>query len=355
MQYVNLEQRSEEWKAWRKTHITATEAVAICGHSKFRTPYDVWMEKTDRKPAPDLTVIPAVRYGMRMEDHVRDLFMTKHSDIFLPVCGVSDEYPYFSASFDGLNADLQPLEIKCPSKNTQLDLLKHREASATYQMYWHQVQWQLMVSGATKGWLIFFLGNDKLIEFEVHRDEGAIKAMVQTCNDFWFNHLLADVAPQKSEERDEFIPEGDAETAWLSAAQTYGRLKQEIDRLNALLEEPKKELIRLMGNFSKANFGGVCISRFKQSGSIDYKRLLASTGVSISESQLESFRRKDKDVVKISIHPSELSNLPNLNVETLSSSLSVFEPKRSEADEPLSRTQDEVDVNDPMQGIALLW
>ena len=48
MFYIELDQRSDAWFSWREKGITATEAVAISGHSPYMTPWRVWAEKTGR-------------------------------------------------------------------------------------------------------------------------------------------------------------------------------------------------------------------------------------------------------------------------------------------------------------------
>lgn len=89
MKYVELEQRSDVWFKWREKGITATEAVAISGHSEFATPWRVWAEKTGRVLPPDLSGNPYVQYGIEHEDEVRNLFMVKHEDVVMPACGES--------------------------------------------------------------------------------------------------------------------------------------------------------------------------------------------------------------------------------------------------------------------------
>ena len=139
MKYVELDQRSDVWFKWREKGITATEAVAISGHSEFATPWRVWAEKTGRVLPPDLSGNPYVQYGIEHEDEVRNLFMVKHEDVVMPACGEWDQNPVFRASFDGLNSQGEPVEIKCPGESTLEDVLARGMSSDAYQMY----QWQV--------------------------------------------------------------------------------------------------------------------------------------------------------------------------------------------------------------------
>ncbi|WP_443743371.1 YqaJ viral recombinase family nuclease [Sutterella sp.] len=305
MIYVNIEQRSEEWHQWRRRGITATEAVAICGKSPYSTPWRVWAEKTGRVAPPDMSRNPYVQYGIDHEDEVRNIFMQQQEDVVMPACGEYEGNRIFRASFDGLNSNGEPVEIKCPSESTLEDVLARGEKSDAYQLYYWQVQWQIMVADAQRGWLVFFLGNDRIKVFEVARNDENINAMRITCEAFWNRAIVKDKAPEKIPDRDVFVPKGDDLIAWARAANDYRRIKAEIDRLTELLEEPKAKLVSLMGDFKNADFYGVSIAQYTQKGSIDYKKVLAKRGVLLNEEEMESCRRKSNQVLKVSLSTSD--------------------------------------------------
>lgn len=317
MFYIELDQRSDAWFSWREKGITATEAVAISGHSPYMTPWRVWAEKTGRVAPADLSKNPNVQYGISHEDEVRSLFMQKHVDVVMPTCGEFEDNRIFRASFDGLNSSGEPVEIKCPSDSTLEDVLARREKSDAYQLYQWQVQWQIMVAGAKRGWLVFYLGNDKIMDFEVARNDAMISEMQTACQQFWERNILRDKAPDKIPERDVFVPKGDDLIAWGRAAADYRRIKEEIDRLTALLEEPKQRLLTLMGNYKNADFYGVTVCQYTQKGSIDYKQVLAKRGLLLTEQELDTCRRKSNEVQKVSLSKSEFPQnfIPEKNEE----------------------------------------
>lgn len=305
MIYIELEQRSAEWHKWRSKGITATEAVTISGHSEFTTPWRVWAEKTGRVKPVDLSGNPYVQYGIDHEDEARDIFMTKHTDIVMPTCGESDENRIFRASFDGLTSAGEPVEIKCPGESTLEDVLARGENSDAYQHYRWQVQWQMLVAGASQGWLVFFLGNGRVKEFLIQRDEAMISEMKDKCLTFWNRNILGDKAPEKIPDRDIYVPKGNDLIAWGRAAADFRRIKEEINRLTELLEEPKKKLLALMGDFKNADFYGVTICQYTQRGSIDYKKVLAKRGLLLTEDEIDSCRRDSNLVQKFNLSKSE--------------------------------------------------
>lgn len=317
MIYVELDQRSEAWLAWRAKGITATEAVAIMKASSFATPWRVWAEKTGRVRPVDLSGNPYVQYGIDHEDEVRDIFMEAHTDIVMPACGEFEDYRVFRASFDGLNSAGEPVEIKCPAESTIEDVLARGESSDAFQQYRWQVQWQIMVAGASQGWLVFYLGNGKIKEFCIRRDDAMISRMLQECKKFWESYIVKDKAPEKIPDRDIYVPKGDDLIAWGRAAADYRRIKEEINRLESLLEEPKQKLVSLMGEFKNADFYGVSVCQFTQRGSIDYKKVLQKRGVLLTEEDIDTCRRESTQVQKVSLSKSEFPAdfIPEANEE----------------------------------------
>jgi hypothetical protein len=76
------------------------------------------------------------------------------------------------------------VEVKCPHESTFLDVLLNREQSAAYQMYWCQVQQQILVAEAARGFL-FFYHQGQYVEFVIERDEAFLTQLIETAMDFW--------------------------------------------------------------------------------------------------------------------------------------------------------------------------
>ena len=62
----------EDWLAHREG-IGASEAGAVCGHG-FKTPLQLWREKTGYDAPPDLSDNPRVQFGNAVEEPLRALF-----------------------------------------------------------------------------------------------------------------------------------------------------------------------------------------------------------------------------------------------------------------------------------------
>ena len=300
MRWIELTQRTDEWQAWRKAGITATESAVILGLSPYKTAWRLWNEKTGRLAPEDLSANPQVRYGVEHEDDARQLFEERHATAVLPACGECDDAPLFRASFDGLTTEGEPVEIKCPSESTLALVRSQGLESDAVRLYSVQVQHQLLVSGASHGWLVFYDGPQRdLIEFRLERDEAVIERIRREGLAFW-EKVLTDEEPEKDVERDVWVPRDAKEAAlWQQLAYDYQSVQSELDALREkaqVLDEEKKRvrdaLIAMMGDFKRADFAGVAVTERRTTGSVDYRRFLAERGIQASDADLAPYRGK---------------------------------------------------------------
>lgn len=294
MKELMLDQRSPEWLAWRKSGITATESAVILNLHPDKTPWRLWMEKTDRAAPPDLSVIPAVRFGVENEPVARRLFEVTHQSVVMPTCGEWDGNPLFRASFDGLTFDGVPVEIKCPQEETLKDVRANGRQSAAYQLYYVQVQHQIMVSDACYGWLVF-LDGDHLIEFDIPRDDDFIRQIQAKGLVFW-DYVSKDKEPAKDPERDFYAPQTEeAIAAWVAPAKELSGVLEDIESAKAtlkVLQERKDALTQTlagqMGNYRLANFAGVALTRRAAKSSVNLPEFLKAHN--LTDKDLDPYR-----------------------------------------------------------------
>lgn len=300
MRMVNLEQRSDEWRAWRNKGITATDSVVILGKNPTKTPVQLWREKKNFSQPEDLSKIPAVRFGVENEDRVREAWNSQNLQDSEPVCAEA-AIPLFRASFDGLCSDGTVLEIKCPLPDgkTLEDVRQNGEQSKAYQMYYVQVQHQLMVAESNEAHLVF-LDGDHLIEFVIQRDEAVIQEIIDRGRAFWACVENGN-EPESDREKDVFIPEqGVTLDQWLRAAECYSNAQAKIDELKTLLEpwtvmqsEAKKVLQSLMGEHKRADFGGVAVTHSVSKGKVNLSKVAQKIGFELTPELEDQCRDKE--------------------------------------------------------------
>lgn len=304
MKVINVSQRSKEWRQWRAQGVSASEAAIIMKRSPFKTPWRLYAEKLGLVLEQNLDNNPLIRVGIQQEPVALQRFEEKHDVMLLPLCGESERYPLMRASFDGLSDNNEPVEVKCPHETTFLDVLLNRENSPAYQLYWCQVQQQILVAEAQRGFLYFYhQGQD--VEFEIARDEAFLTELNLTAMEFWAK-VKNRQEPEKDPERDLYLPRGQAELQWQQLAANYRNSAGKIENLKAQLKELESQqtliensLVLLMGDFMAAEHSGLRISRFQMQGGIDYKALLKELLPAVSEAVLDAYRKEPVNRVRI--------------------------------------------------------
>lgn len=277
MKVVNVSQRSPAWRHWREQGLSASEAAVIMGRSPHKTPWRLWAEKTGLVREQTLDNNPLVRVGIEEEAKALQRFEDKHEVMLLPLCGESARYPLLRASFDGVSANNEPVEVKCPHETIFLEVLLNREQSPVYQLHWCQVQQQLLVADAERGYLCFYhQGQD--LEFVIARDEAFLTQLIDTAMDFW-SAVKTGKEPPKDPERDLYLPHGAAEQQWQSLAAHYRRnavkmddIKTELKTLETQQARIEHTLVGLMGDYLAAEHSGLRVSRFQVQGSVQPNR-----------------------------------------------------------------------------------
>ena len=181
-------QGSAAWLAFRKTRITATDAVAIMGASKYKTVKQLYIEKTT-DVAP---MIPNkyMQRGIDLEPVARELLSLALGIPLFPKVVLGREHDWMMASLDGISEDGNTvIERKCPNKKCQL----------AYQgqipdWYYPQVQHQMSVTGVDKVYYYSFDGIDGDMVI-VPRDDAYISVMIEKEKEF-YNCMMAGISPE---------------------------------------------------------------------------------------------------------------------------------------------------------------
>lgn len=334
MRLVELSQKSDEWLKWRNGGVTATDARVILGLNPEKTAYSLWCEKTGRLAVKDLSVVPAVRYGVEHEEVARELYNERFNDLVLPTCGEWAQDSGFKASFDGIDLNGNPVEFKCPlpGGQTLADVKAKGEGSDAYKQYYPQVQHQLLVSDKSYGHLVFYEekpeGSDTpaLYVFRIERDEKMIRDILTKGKEF-LKHLKDDTPPERVA-GDLFTPKGEAAYRWSEAATLYKEIVPQIERLTAQRDALKQQLIDLMGQETAAIFGGVAVTVSSSRPSVDYgKALKELLGRELTEEEKVRFAKKG--VSRVIVRVVEDGKSPIIDPEVkLEEDMAEHEPLR---------------------------
>ena len=182
-----------DWLEYRKQGIGGSDASIVCGISRYKSPVELWMEKTNQIEAQDAG--EAAYWGTLLESVVRSEFTKRtgieviHKSELLQ----NEEYPFMLANLDGL----------CEVPDVGTCVFEAKTASAYKAGEWEdaipdeymlQVQHYMAVTGYAGTYIAVLIGGNTFKWKFVERDEELISMLIQLETAFW-NHVQDGTPP----------------------------------------------------------------------------------------------------------------------------------------------------------------
>lgn len=267
-----LTQNTDQWLAFRRDKIGASDAPVIMGDSPWSTPYQRWQEKLGLI-APKKTT-KAMQWGLDQEQTARDIFRL-HTEIEVkPQVTISLLYPWMIASMDGVSENGHVgVEIKCPG------VADHESAKRNLvpTKYYAQLQHQHAVGEFDK---LFYasLGKDGTFAlFEVPRDDKYISKLIEKEKEFY--DCICNFEPPNLCDSDYNIHFDDE---FKTAAEGWLEAKTQAKAFKAKEEEYRRRLIALSdGRPSKGH--GVKMASHPRKGAVDYGYIEDLIGINFEQ------------------------------------------------------------------------
>lgn len=334
MIFVNLEQRTPAWFAWRLNGITATESPMIAGLSPYCSAWHLWGEKCGKLKPHEVSEF-AVRNGVRFESTALELWNQKHDEFALPACCEWETDRKYRASCDGLPMSGRPVEIKCFGKEHLAEIGAKGLEAPCIQHCIMQVHHQILVTDADRGSLVFYDPDceEKIHEFVIHRDEQILKGIRARGDEFWEYVVSGKEPPYK---RDVYFPKGDDRETWARLANEYRESEALIASCTAEIEKRRQRMDEIRASLdkmlpqdqSRAEFGGVVVTRSRYPGPVDYKQAWLDLPENVRQSvqSLDRFRRPD--VVRFNVRSTDAALPEDVLDESLVNPLVMRPQKR---------------------------
>ena len=177
----------EDWLEHRKLGIGGSDASVVCGINKYKSPVELWMDKTGQLPPQEAG--EAAYWGTQLESIVRDEF-TKRTGIEVTKPTVilqSEEHPFMLANLDGT----------CEVPDVGTCIFEAKTASAYKAGEWEdtipdeyqlQIQHYMAVTGYAGAYIAVLIGGNTFRWKFVERDEELISMLIELESAFW-NHV----------------------------------------------------------------------------------------------------------------------------------------------------------------------
>ena len=190
----------DEWLIARNRGIGGSDAAVAVGLSPYKSPLELWLEKTGRKPADDLSAIDAVFWGITLEAIIANVYAERTGAKVRRVNSILQhpKHPFMLVNLDRV--------VSHPTDGNgllEVGLLEVKTAGLRSATYWEegvpesyqcQVLHQLAVTGKTWADVAVLIGGNDFRIYRIERDEAKIAALIQLEQTFW-QHVLDDTPP----------------------------------------------------------------------------------------------------------------------------------------------------------------
>lgn len=189
----------QEWLKARKRGLGGSDAAAILGLSPWKSPMDVWLDKTERleEEAPDADREFLLNLGEQLEPVIAKLYERRTGrELVLPHQRILKhmEHGVLLASADRLvSGEKRGVELK--SENLFQDKFGDEGTDQVPEHYLIQCAHYMAVYNYDAWDVALLHGGVDFKTYTIHRDLELEKEMISQLLDWWNTHVVADVPP----------------------------------------------------------------------------------------------------------------------------------------------------------------
>lgn len=275
-------QGSEDWLAWRKQGITATEAATIMYPSKYGSGLKVYSDKLGLTVNDQSDPDGFMEWGHRIEDLLVDKFMEQHPDFKSCTQGRLYQRDWCKCSLDAqaFTADGVPVIIECKTG-------QHEDKwNPIPERYYAQVQWQMYVTGIRKAYFSVLIQGHTWFERDVDFCPAYVEELLKKCFYIWDciqNKTPPNIFTGGDADKSAIVAlagesghQGEAEEVDQETVETYLALKKQFEEAEAEFTNFKNKLGFKMIEASKLTCDGKTFATWverKGAQSIDKAKL----------------------------------------------------------------------------------
>jgi len=266
---------NQDFTVDRTQSIGGSDVGAILGLSKFRSPLEVWMEKTGKEVATKDSL--QLRFGSFAESFIADEYArtTGYQLLHDESAHIHPQYSYFSAHVDRFVFGESKLPIKileCKTANAYAKSEWGEVGSDEVPMnYLCQCAWYLAITGIEQADLAVLFGNSDFRIYAIERDKDLEELIIQKADYFWYEYVLKDIPPPPASEADcqllfskgnhELRVEADLEIYELS--KKLHVLNSQITQYEDQVSTIKQSLMYTMGDAESLYYQGNLLATWK--------------------------------------------------------------------------------------------
>lgn len=282
----------DRWLEERRKGIGGSDISALLGLNPYRTPYQLWLEKTGRGDG-EASNAEAMYWGRVLEDAVA----RRYSELTGRRVQRVNQTLRLADTVALANIDRAVINPQIAKRVRVLEdghslttdrILECKTAHALAQSrsedwgeegtdevpesYWLQVQWYLGISGAEVGDLAVLFGGQKHLIYTIEADREIFSDLLAKAQEWWEAHVEADIPPDPSTAEEcrriwRSHTAGKTVAVDVSVAQafaTIARLKEEIKDREQQVKDAERIVFAAMQDAEAAEYNGEVIATWKQ-------------------------------------------------------------------------------------------
>ena len=265
-------ERHLAWLKSRKAGVGGSDMSTILGLNSFKTPYELWLEKTGRVEPEDISDKWAIVKGNALENELRKRFRAQHPEMIV-TDGTDKQFimrakPYLRASLDGIlqreDGSFGILEIKTAGNRRAGDWHDEDGNLRIPPYYLVQVEFYMLVTGWTWGYVYAAIGDDEPVEIPFQADVEDMAAIDKAAADFW-RFVTTDTPPQLTgsdvqkafpEPTLDIVDESDDDDLYALLAQ-YGSAIRMLQDMKAAQKKLQEQIILRIGSHTGVRCGNL--------------------------------------------------------------------------------------------------
>jgi putative phage-type endonuclease len=295
---------SEKQRKERQNYIGGSDAAAIIGLSKWKTPYEVWLEKTGQGVEKEETL--PMKVGSLMEDVVAKLWSQQYGKKLKKSNKTlfSKQYPFIGANIDRIIVGEKSfLEVKTAGERFS----KEWDEGKVPLAYLVQCLHYLYVTQFDYCYLCVLIGNKELKSYQIYYKDyqKQIEQIIQKEVEFWQKYVLTKTPPPviaedseilqqqfineiKPQEQELDLSNDDEVQLLLENLEAY---KQDKKKLEEQIAEIENKIKIKLGEYQIARTSRYIIEWKVQERSTIDKEKLIQDGIDISKYEKKTISR----------------------------------------------------------------
>jgi len=261
-----------EQKELRKKGIGATDCAVVMGLSKYKTPYELWLEKTNRREEEAILTDDRLHLRHAHEETISREYMRRKNVKLRRVNQTifHKQLPFMLCNLDRVIIGQKKI-IEC--KSSSGFMREHWGETGSDQApieYLLQVQHQMACAEYENADIAALIDIDDYRIYSIQRNEKIIQKIKDACEKFWNENVLADIPPPPTTRGDLKLMYPINNGNFIECESTIHLLLNNIEKIKGQIKQSttekeglEKELIEIIANNDGIKDGDKIIVTFQ--------------------------------------------------------------------------------------------